>query len=210
MSDEYHPFGDLVVPDATRERLEAIVEENRASESLLHYGLRPTSRILLCGPPGTGKTLTAKVLATAMGYRLAHVMFDSIVSPYLGETAYNRGRIFEFAGRGSSVVLFDEFDMVGKMRDDPHKHGEIKRLVGNFMQMLDGFRGQGMIVAATNHQHQLDRALWRRFDEVCTTTTPTGEGGPSCLQSTWAPRKSRTACRTGTWRGLRTGFPRPT
>ena len=166
VSDEHSPFDDLVVPDATRGRLEAIVEENRASESLLRYGLRPTSRILLCGPPGTGKTLTARVLATAMGCRLAHVMFDSIVSPYLGETAYNLGRVFEFAGRGRFVVLFDEFDIVGKMRDDPHEHGEIRRLVGNFMQMMDGLGGQSVIVAATNHQHLLDRALWRRFDEV--------------------------------------------
>ena len=166
VSDEYHPFDDLVVSGAVRERLETIVEENKASESLLHYGLRPTSRILLCGPPGTGKTLTARVLATAMGYRLAHVMFDSIVSPYLGETAYNLGRIFEFAGRGRFVVLFDEFDIVGKKRDDPHEHGEIKRLVNNFMQMMDGYKGQSIIVAATNHQHLLDRALWRRFDEV--------------------------------------------
>ena len=166
VSDEYHPLDDLVVTDAVRARLETIVEENRAAESLLHYGLRPTSRVLLCGPPGTGKTLTARVLATTMGYRLAHVMFDSIVSPYLGETAYNLGRIFEFAGRGKFVVLFDEFDIVGKKRDDPHEHGEIKRLVNNFMQMMDGFKGQSIIVAATNHQHLLDRALWRRFDEV--------------------------------------------
>ena len=84
----------------------------------------------------------------------------------LWPSLYNLGRIFEFAGRGRFVVLFDEFDIVGKMRDDPHEHAEIKRLVGNFMQMMDGFKGQSMIVAATNHRHLLDRALWRRFDEV--------------------------------------------
>ena len=164
--DEYHSFDDLIVTDAVRRRLETIVKENKASESLYHYGLRPTSRVLLCGPPGTGKTLTAKVMATSMGYRLAHVMFDSIVSPYLGETASNLRRIFEFVGRDRFVVLFDEFDIVGKMRDDPHEHGEIKRLVNNLMQMMDEYKGESIIVAATNHQHLLDAALWRRFDEV--------------------------------------------
>ena len=108
---------------------------------LLHYGLRPTNRILLCGPPGTGKTLTARVMATAMGYKLVYAMFDSIVSPYLGETASNLRRVFEFAGSGRFVVMFDEFDIVGKRRDDPHEHGEIKRLVSNFMQMMDDFKG---------------------------------------------------------------------
>ena len=164
--DEHHSFDDLIIGDAVKGRLEAIVEENKAFKELLHYGLRPTSRILLCGPPGTGKTLTAKILATAMGYRLVHVMFDTVVSPYLGETASNLRRIFEFVEQGRFVALFDEFDIVGKMRDDPHEHGEIKRLVNNFMQMMDDFKGQSIIVAATNHQHLLDRALWRRFDEI--------------------------------------------
>ena len=164
--DEYHPFDDLIVDDGVLARLERIIDENKAFEALLHYGLRPTNRILLCGPPGTGKTLTAKVMATAMGCRLVHVMFDSIVSPYLGETASNLRRVFEFAGSGRFVVMFDEFDIVGKKRDDPHEHGEIKRLVNNFMQMMDDFKGRSIIVAATNHQHLLDRALWRRFDEV--------------------------------------------
>lgn len=164
--DEHHAFDDLIVAGDVRARLERIVDENKAFDDLLRYGLRPTSRVLLCGPPGTGKTLTAKVVATAMGYRLVHVMFDSIVSPYLGETASNLRRIFEFAESGRFVVMFDEFDIVGKKRDDPHEHGEIKRLVNNFMQMMDDFRGRSIILAATNHQHLLDRALWRRFDDV--------------------------------------------
>ena len=102
---------------------------NKASEDLLHYGLRPTNRILLCGPPGTGKTLTAKVLASAMGYKLAYVVFDALVAPYLGETASNLRRVFDFVESGKYVALFDEFDIIGKSRDDPNEHGEIKRLV---------------------------------------------------------------------------------
>ena len=66
---EYHAFNDLIVADSTRARLERIIGGNKAGEDLLHYGLRPTNRIHPCGPPGTGKTLTAKVMATAMGYR---------------------------------------------------------------------------------------------------------------------------------------------
>ena len=163
---EYHALDDLIVADPVRERLAAVIDENKAYKDLLHYGLRPTNRILLCGPPGTGKTLTAKVLATAMGYRLVHVVFDSMVAPYLGETASNLRKIFEFVGTGRYVALFDEFDIVGKSRDDPNEHGEIRRLVNNFMLMMDDFKGPGIILAATNHQRLLDRAVWRRFDDV--------------------------------------------
>ena len=163
---EHHALDDLIVGDSVRERLAAVIDENKAYKDLLHYGLRPTNRILLCGPPGTGKTLTAKVLASAMGYRLVHVVFDSVVAPYLGETASNLRKIFEFVGTGKYVALFDEFDIVGKSRDDPNEHGEIRRLVNNFMLMIDDFKGPGIILAATNHHRLLDRAVWRRFDDV--------------------------------------------
>lgn len=32
--------------------------------------------------------------------------------------------------------------------------------------MMDGYTGDSLIVAATNHEGLLDRAMWRRFDEV--------------------------------------------
>lgn len=114
-------------------------------------------------------------------------MFDSIASPYLGETASNLRRVFEFAGSGRFVVMFDEFDIDGKKRDDPHEHGEIKRLVNNFMQMMDDFKGRSIILAATDHLHLLGRALWRSLTRSCTTTTRTRAGGCGCLKSTWAP-----------------------
>jgi ATP-dependent 26S proteasome regulatory subunit len=63
-------------------------------------------------------------------------------------------------------VLFDEFDIIGKNRDDLHEHGEIKRVVNNFLQMMDNFNGTSLLFAATNHQYLLDPAIWRRFDDI--------------------------------------------
>ena len=42
----------------------------------------------------------------------------------------------------------------------------MKRVVNSFLQMWDNFAGESLIIAATNHQHLLDPALWRRFDEL--------------------------------------------
>jgi SpoVK/Ycf46/Vps4 family AAA+-type ATPase len=63
-------------------------------------------------------------------------------------------------------VLFDEFDIIGKNRDDNHEHGEINRVVNNFLQMLDNLIGDIILFAATKHQNILDSAIWRRFDAV--------------------------------------------
>ena len=162
----YHAPGDLVVGAELMGAIESIISENLAAGKIRSYGLRPTSRVLLCGPPGTGKTLTAQVVASALGRPFAYVAFDSLISSYLGETASNMRRVFDYIKGQSMVVLFDEFDSIGKRRDDPHEHGELKRVVNNFMQMLDEYDGGTLIMAATNHHHALDDAVWRRFDDI--------------------------------------------
>ena len=146
--------------------LDAVVEENRRAELLAAYGLRPRQRLLFYGPPGCGKTLAAGAIGGALGLQLATVRFDALVSSYLGETAANLRRVFEFVERGMLVVLFDEFDAIGKDRDNPQEHGELKRVVNALLQMIDSYRGRSLLVAATNHQYLLDSALWRRFDAV--------------------------------------------
>jgi SpoVK/Ycf46/Vps4 family AAA+-type ATPase len=130
------------------------------------YGLTPNRKLLFYGPPGTGKTLTAKVLSSILGYPLVVVKFEAVISSYLGETSTNLRKIFDFIEEGQWVVLFDEFDVVGKKRDDPTEHGEIKRVVNNFMLMLEDYSGESIILASTNHPHILDNAVWRRFDDV--------------------------------------------
>ena len=162
----YHALADLVVDAELTGAIESIISENLAAGKIRSYGLRPTSRVLLCGPPGTGKTLTAQVVASALGRPFAYVAFDSLISSYLGETASNMRRVFDYIEGQSMVVLFDEFDSIGKRRDDPHEHGELKRVVNNFMQMLDEYDGGTLIMAATNHHHALDDAVWRRFDDI--------------------------------------------
>jgi SpoVK/Ycf46/Vps4 family AAA+-type ATPase len=62
------------------------------------------------------------------------------------------------------VLLFDEFDAIGKERAEQTDHGELKRVVTAFLQLLERFRGPSVLVAATNHPDLLDLAVWRRFD----------------------------------------------
>jgi len=83
--------------------------------------------------------------------------------------------VFDYAKRGNWVVFFDEFDAIGKSRDDTGEHGELKRVVNTFLQLLDGFNSESLFIAATNHEGLLDQALWRRFDDILYFDKPTGE-----------------------------------
>jgi SpoVK/Ycf46/Vps4 family AAA+-type ATPase len=157
---------DVVLSDENSSLIEEVLQELHKSEILKSYGLYPVDRLLFCGPPGCGKTLTAEVIASELGLPLAIVRIDSVISSYLGETASNLRQVFDFISSVPMVVLFDEFDALGKERDDASEHGELKRVVNAFLQMLDSFKGKSLLIAATNHDQILDSAIWRRFDEV--------------------------------------------
>ncbi|MFA5160282.1 MAG: ATP-binding protein, partial [Candidatus Omnitrophota bacterium] len=166
IKEYYFNLNDLILNEEAKDQIHYLLEEIKSSEILNTYGLKHKQKILFCGPPGTGKTLSSKVISSILGYPLLYIKFDSIVSSYLGETATNLRKVFDFIEQGEWVVLFDEFDIIGKKRDDPYEHGEIKRVVNNFMQMMDNYEGNGLLIAATNHQYLLDSAIWRRFDDI--------------------------------------------
>jgi len=167
--DVLHPQrtrDDLVLSQEARERLDRVAQELGAKDQLARHGLTPKSRLLFVGPPGCGKTLCAETVAAELGLDLLRARFDGIVSSYLGETATNLRRVFGYASQQQAVLFFDEFDALGKRRDDPQEVGELKRVVSSFLQILDAHPRDKLVIAATNHEGMLDDALWRRFDEV--------------------------------------------
>jgi SpoVK/Ycf46/Vps4 family AAA+-type ATPase len=165
-------LSEMVLDQSTRKVLENVVREQRRRDVLASYGLKPLRKMLFCGPPGCGKTMAAEALAKELYLPLVLVRFDAVISSYLGETAANLRRVFDFAASRPMVILFDEFDAIGKKRDDVEEHGELKRVVNAFLQMLDSFTGEAITIAATNHEEMLDSALWRRFDEVIVFRLP--------------------------------------
>ena len=159
-------FDALLLSERTKNQLERIMLEFKDADVLASYNLEHKKKILLCGKPGTGKTFSVQAISSALHIPLVYIRFDAIISSYLGETAGNLRKVFDFIESGTWIVLFDEFDIIGKNRDDHHEHGEIKRVVNNFLQMLDNIKGDSLLFAATNHQNILDSAIWRRFDAV--------------------------------------------
>jgi len=164
---------NLVLSPGVRQTLDRVVLERRRSDLLGSFGMRPAGKVLFCGPPGCGKSVAAEALARELYLPLATVRFDAVVSSYLGETAANLRKVFEFDRSRPMVLLFDEFDAIGKERTAVDEHGELKRVVNSFLQLLDGFHAETLTITATNHQGMLDPALWRRFDEIVLFPRPT-------------------------------------
>ena len=157
---------DVVLSPTNLALVKDILHEYNRDDVLRAHGLQACDRVLLCGPPGCGKTLTAEVIAHELGRPLVVVRTDSVVSSFLGETAANLRKVFDFAASSPLVVLFDEFDALGKEREDATEHGELRRVVNAVLQMLDAYSGRSLIIAATNHEGLLDSAIWRRFEEI--------------------------------------------
>lgn len=157
---------DIVLSDATQSALNEILMEHNRADVLRSYGMQPALKLLFCGPPGCGKTLAAEVVAHSLSLPLVLVRLDSIISSFLGETAANLRKVFDYVSSQPMVALFDEFDALTKDRGDSADHGELKRSVNAVLQMMDGYRGESILIATTNYESLLDKAVWRRFDEV--------------------------------------------
>jgi len=168
-------FSDLIVSKDRIEQLDRIVNEFSNWDVLVSNGVFPIRRALFYGPPGCGKTLAAQALAGEIGIPMLYVRFDALISSYLGETASNIRKVFDYAKNDSWLIFFDEFDAIGRSRNDATEHGEIKRVVNAFLQQIDNYKGRSLIIAATNFEDSLDYAIWRRFDETIRFDMPTNE-----------------------------------
>lgn len=132
-------------------------------DELCAKGLASRLGLLLSGPPGTGKTLLAAHVAAQLARPFYVVRLDSVISSLLGDTAKNIRSVFDFVPSRDAVLLIDEMDAVAKLRDDRYELGELKRVVNTVIQSLDNLDSHAVVIAATNHPHLLDPAIWRRF-----------------------------------------------
>lgn len=170
-----HPdtyLSDLVLAEAPASALAGLLNEVRQWPALDAAGIPRRNRLLLSGPPGCGKTTAVSALAGELGRPLVTARVEGLISSYLGETAANLNSLFEFASSGPYVLFLDEFDSLGKTREDSSDHGELRRVVNAVLQQIDRYTGPSLIVAATNHSNILDSALWRRFDAVVELPLP--------------------------------------
>ncbi len=165
-------LSSMVLPAELEERLKRVLMEQRQQHRLRNHGLVPRRKLLLLGPPGSGKTLTADALAGELKVPLFTVVFDSLISKFMGETASKLRIVFDAMVTTRGIYFFDEFDAIGSKRGERNDVGEIRRVLNSFLQLLEKDDSDGLIIAATNHPELLDPALFRRFDDVIHYSLP--------------------------------------
>lgn len=169
------PVSALVLPHALKERIHRIIHEHRQQGKLKSHGLSNRRKILLSGPPGTGKTMTARVLAHEIRLPLHTIQVDKLVTKFMGETSAKLRQIFDLIRDEPGVYLFDEFDAIAGDRSLENDVGEMRRVLNALLQFIEQDASDSLIVGATNNPALLDRALFRRFDDVLTYSVPDAE-----------------------------------
>lgn len=170
--DDSFGFDNIVCKDEVRSKLKRIVREYVQRDILYKNNLTNRSKILLSGSSGTGKTMTASILANELHIPLYVVRMERVITKYMGESSLKLGKVFELISNVRGVYLFDEFDAIGMQRGHDNEVGEMRRILNSFLQMMERVDSDSIIVAATNCGEQLDKALFRRFDDVIEYSLP--------------------------------------
>lgn len=160
------PLASLVLPTDLLQRISRVLDEYRQREKLQSHGLVHRRKLLLTGPPGTGKTLTARVLANELRLPLYVVQIDRLVTKFMGETSTRLRQVFDLIEEREGVYLFDEFDSLAGGRSLENDVGEMRRVLTSLLQFIERDHSNSLVVAATNSPELLDRAIFRRFDDV--------------------------------------------
>jgi SpoVK/Ycf46/Vps4 family AAA+-type ATPase len=195
-------LSSLVLPTRTEIKLKRVLQEQRQQSRLRQHNLRPRRKLLFIGPPGTGKTITATALAGELHIPLLTILLEGVITKFMGETAAKLRVIFEAMVTTPGVYLFDEFDAIGAKRTALNDVGEIRRVLNSFLQFLEKDDSQSLIIAATNHPDMLDRALFRRFDDVLEYSLPDEKTALRVMQARLVPFRTSTV----DWPAIRTHF----
>lgn len=164
---------DMILSPESEYKIQRIEKEYLGRDRLLKYGLKPRKKILFYGSSGCGKSMAAERIAWDLGLPFYKVRFDSIISSYLGESAANLQKLFESIENYPCVLLLDEFDIIGKQRNsNSNDVGEIHRIVNIILGLLEEYDGEGILIATTNLEGSLDKALYRRFDDIIELPKP--------------------------------------
>lgn len=142
----------------------------RIQERMKEKGFRNGFACLFYGPPGTGKTETVYQLARQTERDIMVVDVPQIKSKWVGESEKNIKSLFdryrELAKRvnPTPILLFNEADaIIGIRRNGADNavdkmENSLQNIILQEMEQLDG-----IMIATTNLQQNMDKAFERRF-----------------------------------------------
>ena len=162
-------------PDEARQvaQLKELLSEPHFTEvckAMKDRGMRTGFSCLFHGGPGTGKTETVYQLARSCRRDIFVVDVARIKSCWVGESEKNISEVFAQyrccvqGGGRTPILLFNEADAIlgvrqeGALRASERMENSIQNIL---LQNLEDF--DGILIATTNLEQNLDRAFERRF-----------------------------------------------
>ena len=142
----------------------------KVQERMRDKGFRNGFACLFYGSPGTGKTETVYQLARQTGRNIMVVDVPQIKSKWVGESEKNIKALFDRyremvkTAKQTPILLFNEADAIIGIRKNGAQsavdkmENSIQNIILQEMESLDG-----IMIATTNLQQNLDRAFERRF-----------------------------------------------
>ena len=136
----------------------------RVRDKLQDLAINYVNGAIFHGESGCGKTSLGRYLAARLNLPFAYLDFAEAINSYMGKTAENIKRAFEFIKGRPCVFMIDEIDAIGgERKSEGGVQGELNRVVITLMQQLDLFGNDSILLFATNRIDILDKALLRRI-----------------------------------------------
>ena len=155
------------------DELERLLSEDNYQDirsRLKEKGFRCGFACLFYGAPGTGKTETVLQLARKTGRDIMQVNVTEIRSKWVGDSEKNVKALFDNYRRKvrdcrqTPILLFNEADAIISRRKEGVEHSvdkmenTIQNIILQEMETLDG-----ILIATTNLEQNMDKAFERRF-----------------------------------------------
>jgi len=160
--------------------------QDRMKERGFRYGFA----CIFYGSPGTGKTETVYQLARKTGRNIMVVDVPQLKSMWVGQSEKNIKALFDRyreqvkKAKLTPILLFNEADaIIGKRKDGAvnavdKMENSLQNIILQEMEQLDG-----IMIATTNLQQNMDKAFERRFLYKIRFDKPTEEACASIWQS---------------------------
>ncbi len=189
LSDADRPkekFADVVGAKSAIDELTYFVDYLKNPKKHMALGEKPAMGILLYGPPGTGKTMLAKAMAGESNVTFFPTSATEFMDKFVGESERKIRQLFATAKKfAPSIIFIDEIDAIGKQRTGDSTTAHTESMLNALLTSMQGFTFNPakpvFVVAATNYGQagsvgrELDKALWRRFDNHILVDLPVEE-----------------------------------
>ena len=162
----------------------------KIQERMKEKGFRNGFACLFYGLPGTGKTETVYQLARKTGRNIMVVDVPQLKSMWVGQSEKNVKALFDRyreqvkRAKLTPILLFNEADaIIGKRKDGAENavdkmENSLQNIILQEMEQLDG-----IMIATTNLQQNMDKAFERRFLYKIKFDKPTEEARASIWHS---------------------------